>query len=297
MKIQKIFTKLRNIINDREDELLLEVDKKFNELYFNDDIIKQIGKLPNKVKVSLEKGKIINNNWNNNKLNSLIDDCLNIENNIKDINYLNECIKKCNSFKNNVSFTPSEEEEKFNQLIESLKKIGKINIDKMFNSLIDFDEKLVKLWLNNREFTTELLYRKTSDGSKSEDFHKKCDNKGITITIVETTKGYIFGGYTELNWDSRSGSRTDNSTFIFSFNNKEKYTAKNTNTSIYCGSSYGPYFGYIGYPEIYFDQNLDLGGAYNTSQNYTFLPEGKTIANGDNNWNIKEIEVHKILYI
>ena len=82
MKIQKIFTKLRNIINDREDELLLEVDKKFKELYYNDDIIKQIGKLPNKIKVSLEKGKIINNNWNNNKLNSLIDDCLNIENNI-----------------------------------------------------------------------------------------------------------------------------------------------------------------------------------------------------------------------
>ena len=178
-----------------------------------------------------------------------------------------------------------------------MKKIGKINIDKIFNSRIDLDEKLIKLWLNNREFTTELLYRKTSDGSKSEDFHKKCDNKGISITIVETTKGYIFGGYTELNWDSRSGSRTDNSTFIFSFNNKEKYTAKNTNNSIYCGSSYGPYFGYIGYPEIYFDQNLDLGGAYNTSQNYTFLPEGKTIANGDNNWNIKEIEVHKILYI
>ena len=37
-KIQKLFTKLRNVINDREDELLLEVDKKFNELYFNEDI-------------------------------------------------------------------------------------------------------------------------------------------------------------------------------------------------------------------------------------------------------------------
>ena len=80
-----------------------------------------------------------------------------------------------------------------------MKKIGKINIDKIFNSRIDLDEKLIKLWLNNREFTTELLYRKTRDGSKSEDFHKKCDNKGITITIVETTKGYIFGGYNELN--------------------------------------------------------------------------------------------------
>jgi len=34
--IQKIFTKLRNALNDREDELLLEVDNRYNELYFNE---------------------------------------------------------------------------------------------------------------------------------------------------------------------------------------------------------------------------------------------------------------------
>ena len=153
-KIQKLFTNLRNIINVREDELLLDVDKKFNELYFNDDIIKQIEKLPNKIKNALEKGKIINDEWDKNKLNSSINDCLNIENNIKDINNLNECIKKCNSFKNDISFTPYEEEEKYNQLIESLKKIGKIKDNKkIFNSKIKFDEELIKLWLNNREFT------------------------------------------------------------------------------------------------------------------------------------------------
>jgi len=28
--IQKIFTKLRNVLNDREDELLLEVDNRYN---------------------------------------------------------------------------------------------------------------------------------------------------------------------------------------------------------------------------------------------------------------------------
>ena len=42
LNIQKIFTKLRNIINDREDQLLLSVDKEFNE-----DIIKKSQKLPN----------------------------------------------------------------------------------------------------------------------------------------------------------------------------------------------------------------------------------------------------------
>ena len=295
-KIQKLFTKIRNIINDREDELLLDVDKKFNEFYFNEDIIKQIEKLPNKIKYSLEKGKIINDEWNNNKLNSTINNCLIIENNIKDINYLNECIKKSNSLKNDIRFTPYEEEEKYNQLIESLKKIGKILNKTKFNSKINFDEELIKLWLNNREFTTELLYRKTRDGSKPKDFHDKCDNKGITITIIETNKGNVFGGYTELEWDNYSGSKIDKSTFIFSFNNKEKYTSKNNNNSIYCLQGFGPYFGYTGYPEIYFSDNLNEGGAYNTPIKYTFLSEGKKITNGENTWNIKEIEVYKILY-
>ena len=57
MKIQKIFTKIRNTLNDREDELLLEIDKKFNDLFFKEELIKESEKLPNKIKLALEKGK------------------------------------------------------------------------------------------------------------------------------------------------------------------------------------------------------------------------------------------------
>ena len=86
ISIQKVFTKLRNNINDREDELLLNVDKQFNE-DFNMELIKESDKLPNKIELSLEKGKLIYINLNNNNnLNLLINDCLNIENNISEIN-------------------------------------------------------------------------------------------------------------------------------------------------------------------------------------------------------------------
>ena len=57
MEIQKVFTKLRNSLNDREDELLSDVDKSFDELFLNENVIKESEKLPNKIKVSLEKGK------------------------------------------------------------------------------------------------------------------------------------------------------------------------------------------------------------------------------------------------
>ena len=97
--IQNIFTKIRNSLNEREDELLLKVDDQFKE-------------------------------WNNNnKLNSLINDCLVIENNIKDINSINEMIKKCNPNDNfKIKFTP--EENGINLFLETIKSFGNIFYDK-----------------------------------------------------------------------------------------------------------------------------------------------------------------------
>ena len=221
MDIQKIFTKLRNAINDREDELLNEVDSTFNKLYFNDKIIKDSEKLPNKIKISLERGKLINENWNNNKLNSLINDCLNIENNINLIDKIKNIVNANKSFDTELIFYTNE--DKMNQLLEAIKKFGNIQNKKKikkFDSKIDFDQELIKSWLDNKNFKAELLFRKTRDGSTTNDFHKKCDNKGITIIFIETTKGYKFGGYTELQWDKNSGTKKDKSTFLFSFNNR-----------------------------------------------------------------------------
>jgi len=131
LNIQNIFTKIRNILNNREDELLLEVDNQFNKLYCDEEIIKQGESLPNKIKISLEKGKIINKEWNNdNKLSSLINDCINIENNIKDINNINEIIKHINIYKNiKIKFIP-EVESDYGDLLESIKRFGEISYNK-----------------------------------------------------------------------------------------------------------------------------------------------------------------------
>ena len=60
LKISKIFTQIRNVINQREDELLLEIDNKFNNLNLDDEFINKNKSLPNKIKKSLEKGKLTN---------------------------------------------------------------------------------------------------------------------------------------------------------------------------------------------------------------------------------------------
>ena len=126
-KISKIFTKIRNIINEREDNILLEVDNKFNTLFVKEDIIKKSEKLPNEMKINLEKGKKLIEIWDDNKinLNSKINDCINIENNIKNINEINKSFEKCDSQKINIQFIPEKDDE-INQFLEKIQNFGKI---------------------------------------------------------------------------------------------------------------------------------------------------------------------------
>ena len=135
----------------------------------------------------------------------------------------------------------------------------------------------------------------SEDGDSYYAFHNKCDNKGITITFIETTKGMKFGGYTELDWDLSETNKSDKSTFLFSFNNKEKYLPRNNNDSIYCGSDYGPVFGCSIADIALGPDSLGEGHCYKDKTN-TFLAD-RILTNGDENWNVKEVEVYKIIYI
>ena len=54
-----------------------------------------------------------------------------------------------------------------------------------------------------------MIYKATVDGFKGSDFHRKCDNKGKTLTLIKTTKGYIFGGFTSESWGGNSGYKSD----------------------------------------------------------------------------------------
>ena len=131
LQVQKVFTKLRNGINAREDEIMFQIDNKFDKLYFKEDIVKECDKLPNKIKVSLEKGKNVDNKWNKdqNQINSLINDCLNIENAIKNINDLNETMNKCKSLNLNINFIP--DENNMNEILKTVKNFGKIVLNRL----------------------------------------------------------------------------------------------------------------------------------------------------------------------
>ena len=125
-QIQNIFTKIRNCLNDREDYLLKEVEKQFNSQFCEESLIKEIEKLPNKIKLSLEKGKLIEIKWKENELNSLIDDCINIEKNINIISTINGKQHKLKSNKIIINFEP--EEKGLNSFIKQINEFGELKV-------------------------------------------------------------------------------------------------------------------------------------------------------------------------
>ena len=161
LDVQNMFTRLRNIINKREDELLFKIDEQFDNLFFKEELIKEIQKLPNKIKISLENGKKIIKDWNENKLNCLINDCLNLENNIQDINKIEKIVEKVNlNNSSKIEFSTNEDEIK--TLIDSIKIFGNIkNKINYFPSEIlnnnEDDKNLILSWLPKKPKKITLL--------------------------------------------------------------------------------------------------------------------------------------------
>lgn len=117
-----------------------------------------------------------------------------------------------------------------------------------------------------------LLYRGSRDGFRASDFHSKCDYKSNTITIIETTSGFIFGGYTKLNWNSNSQHYCDPDAFLFSLVNKFKkpFLCRSQSGYICCNWSYGPIFG-----SGYYSGRCDiLISDSNSTNNYAKITTG-----------------------
>ena len=132
VEISNTFTKLRNSLNERENELLIDIDKKFNDCFVNEKILKQNEKLPYEIKSSLERGKELDKERNHdiNKLSFYINDCLAIENNIKILKLIEENIKNMNSVDIKAKFMPEDKNE-INKFIIEIRKFGSILVEKV----------------------------------------------------------------------------------------------------------------------------------------------------------------------
>jgi hypothetical protein len=157
------------------------------------------------------------------------------------------------------------------------------------------------------EFRTSriaLLYRGTRDGFGCTDFHGKCDGHGNTITLIRTTKNFIFGGYTPLSWDSSNRDKTDSShqSFVFTLSNpheigsrKFKLKPDQAQYAIQAYKGYGPVFGSGATIRVYHNCST-------RNDNFTNLTgyvndvglDDKVVFTGEYNFTVKEIEVFEI---
>jgi hypothetical protein len=54
-----------------------------------------------------------------------------------------------------------------------------------------------------------LLWRGSRDGFGAKEFHRRCDGRANTLTLIVDTDGNVFGGFTSVEWESREWNGMD----------------------------------------------------------------------------------------
>jgi hypothetical protein len=158
----------------------------------------------------------------------------------------------------------------------------------------------IRDWITtDKKIEFKLLFSISINGIEAKTFHDLCDHQFPTIVLIETTKGYQFGGYTTLDWYSEKTeledyeNKTDKETFLFSLDFNKKYERKNNNRSICCNRKYGPMFGAGCDLRI----NNPLNRGYVANMDYNTFVNNYELTHGENGkFDIKELEVYLVLF-
>eukprot|EP00808_Paulinella_micropora_P005119 g39358.t1 len=136
---------------------------------------------------------------------------------------------------------------------------------------------LLKMFNKKKNVKLKLLYRCTRDGGSAANFHRICDNKGATLTVVKAAHNdNIFGGYVDASWTS-SGNYINPEAFLFSLHNASGKPMKilptgSGSNNVLCNRNYGPTFGA--------GHDLHIASAMNSNSNHSSPSSYKNIAPG-----------------
>jgi hypothetical protein len=153
----------------------------------------------------------------------------------------------------------------------------------------------------NKQWT--LIYRGSDDGFGASNFHNKCDGIGNIVTVILTSTGCIFGGFTPVVWESPHGYKPDSTNQSFLFRIKDsrnsaprKFALSNPSQAINYNASYGARFGSganIAVADCCNQNTNSYPNLGNSSVNDTGI-DGRQVFTGAYNFTVKEIEVFKI---
>ena len=224
--IEEAFTQIKNAINEREKEILSKVDEIINDK--KDDLFssekKKYEPTSKEIEKILDKSRDMGDDWNNSdKISSCINDCLIIENNVKNINSDINKIKDNIDIKNispGVRFYP-DESETINLFLEKIKNFGYFYINTNFK---------FKKCPDN--ISKDKLYEVSG---KKENIVVKCGTDGWVgipcqnglgnhveqyswkINILETYNGTFMVGVAPIDFDINSSSYTECGWYFYAY--------------------------------------------------------------------------------
>ena len=254
--------KENNIINEEPNEL----SHNSNSVSENDknSILNKKRPRPRKNSYSSNKNNSPSSNKNNN--NDLISETNSNNENADNMNYyeLRDIkAKKINRIKGlyEIIHTPDELYMIINKILYKYNKYKK-------NSTISNYQNYLQFCILN-------LFDSSSNGDSAFTFHNLCDYKKNTISLVETTSGHRFGGYTSECFESPNlyFDKKDNLSFVFSLDKMRIYDVIKGKYAISCDKKYGPYFrdDQICVVDEFFSNESGTcikGKGFNTTKNY-----------------------------
>ena len=224
-KIMKIFTNIRNKLNEREDEILTELETISLDIYPSEKLIQEYERIPRKIKELLSKRKVLDEKLNNsNSLNSYIYDCINIENEFSKIKEIHDTINKYNINSEKEPFFFPEEKE-LEIIYNDIKSLGKIYLKKNENK---------------NYYLTETIKENNKLKKELEKIKMELKNSKICFTMRSRcalnkcldTKSLAYGNSPHL-WDYQQNN--PNQIFELEKNNDGTFSIKNVGSGLYLG--------------------------------------------------------------
>ena len=97
--------------------------------------------------------------------------------------------------------------------------------------------------LNAKIKSAKVIFSTKKDGDDPSTFHKKCDHKYNTLTLIEAINHRRFGGFAYLPWCLADVYKDDKNCFLFSLDFMEVYQYKKDGKGVHSHPNYGPSFG------------------------------------------------------
>ena len=252
-QIMKMITNIRNKLNEREDELLSQIDSIYLNICPSEKAIKEYEKIPKKIKELLDKRDSLNKKLEDSfLLNYYIYDCINIEKESSKINEVYNSINKYNiNEEKKIYFFP--EENDINKIYDEIKSFGKIyqqieekkdlflrEIDKEIYELKKAKEKSENKNNELENIINDLKSQINNEKNKSNKIREELINSRIRFTMRSRcdlnkcldTKNLSYGNSPHL-WEY--GHNNANQIFEIERNGDGTYSIKNSQSGLYLG--------------------------------------------------------------